>query len=209
MAGKKKTLRLSCPLAEETKGRKPSAVPLFFAPAIGDALIRDTIISLHNNGRTRLHLLIVQRSRCSASSAGLYALCLAPPGTSLKGHSCLLLCVFTFDCLMITPEFAARQDAHLPKNESGAEKVSVISPTGFLRCAKTRRARSGHGVSLSKPRRVSPPVRRKKVQSFSQATCAAEKILLGLQTCAPSASGGQRVRCSQAANPFVKKAMLF
>ena len=37
-----------------------------------------------------------------------------------------------------------------------------------------------------KPRRVTPPVRRKKVQSFSSATCAAKKILLGLQTCAPS-----------------------
>ena len=32
-----------------------------------------------------------------------------------------------------------------------------------------------------------------------------KKILLGLQTCAPSASGGQRVRCGQAANFFVKK----
>ena len=41
--------------------------------------------------------------------------------------------------------------------------------------------------------------------SFSSATCAAKKILLGLQTCAPSASGGRRVRCSQAAHPFVKK----
>ena len=49
------------------------------------------------------------------------------------------------------------------------------------------------------------PAGAKKVQSFSSATCAAKKILLGLQTCAPSASGGQRVRCSQAANPFVKK----
>ena len=49
------------------------------------------------------------------------------------------------------------------------------------------------------------PAGAKKVRSFSPATCAAEKILLGLQTCAPSASGGQRVRCSQAANPFVKK----
>ena len=148
---------------------------------------------------------MVQRSRCSASSAGLYALCLAPPGTSLKGRSCLLLCVFAFDGLMITPEFAARQDTHSPKNESGGKKVSAISLTAFLHCEKTRRARSGHGVNLSKPRRVSPPVRRKKVQSFSQATCAAEKILLGLQTCAPSALSGRRVRCSQAANPFVKK----
>ena len=38
MAGKKKTLRLSCPLAEETKGRKPSAVPLFFAPAVEELI---------------------------------------------------------------------------------------------------------------------------------------------------------------------------
>ena len=71
----------------------------------------------------------------------------------------------------------------------------------------SRRAVS-FGVSarfIKEPRRVSPPRRRKKVQSFSQATCAAEKILLGLQTCAPSAQGGRRVRCSQAANPFVKK----
>ena len=62
---------------------------------------------------------------------------------------------------------------------------------------------------VKEPRRVSPPERRKKVQSFSSATCAAKKILLGLQTCAPSASGGQRVRCGQAANPFVKKEVLF
>ena len=47
--------------------------------------------------------------------------------------------------------------------------------------------------------------RRKKIQSFSPAKCAAEKILLGLQTCALAAKGGQRVRCSQAATPFVKK----
>ena len=32
-----------------------------------------------------------------------------------------------------------------------------------------------------------------------------EEILLGLQTHAPSAMGGRRVRCSQAANLFVKK----
>ena len=49
------------------------------------------------------------------------------------------------------------------------------------------------------------PAGAKKVQSFSPATCAAEKIPLGLQTCAPSVKGGRRVRCSQAANPFVKK----
>ena len=57
-----------------------------------------------------------------------------------------------------------------------------------------------HGVSaqlVQKPRRVSPPQRRKKVRSFSSATCAAKKIPLGLQTCALFASGGQRVRCSR------------
>ena len=54
------------------------------------------------------------------------------------------------------------------------------------------------------PRRVSPPLRRKKVRSFSPATCAAEKIPLGLQTHALFASGGHRVRCSQAAIPRQK-----
>ena len=62
---------------------------------------------------------------------------------------------------------------------------------------------SGH--SLSKNLVEFAPAGAKKVQSFSSATCAAKKILLGLQTCAPSAGGGQRVRCSQAANPIVKK----
>ena len=49
------------------------------------------------------------------------------------------------------------------------------------------------------------PAGAKKVRSFSPATCAAEKIPLGLQTCALFVSGGQRVRCSQAANLFSKK----
>ena len=64
---------------------------------------------------------------------------------------------------------------------------------------------SGRRFSLSKNLVEFAPAGAKKVQSFSSATCAAKKILLGLQTCAPSASGGQRVRCSQAADPFVKK----
>ena len=58
---------------------------------------------------------------------------------------------------------------------------------------------------LSKPRSLSPTVRRKKIQSFSQATCAGEKIPLGLQTCELAARGGQRVRCSQAANHLSKR----
>ena len=39
---------------------------------------------------------------------------------------------------------------------------------------------------------------------YTSATCAAEKIPLGLQTCALSVSGGRRVRCSQAAPPLSK-----
>ena len=58
---------------------------------------------------------------------------------------------------------------------------------------------------FTKPRSLSLPERRKKVESFSPATCAAEKIPLGLQTGALFVSGGQRVRCSQAANLFSKK----
>jgi hypothetical protein len=58
---------------------------------------------------------------------------------------------------------------------------------------------------FTKPRSLSPMARRKKVESFSPATCAAEKIPLGLQTCALFAKVGQRVRCSQAANLFSKK----
>ena len=61
-------------------------------------------------------------------------------------------------------------------------------------------------ISLSKNLVAFAPAGAKKVRSFSSATCAAKKILLGLQTCEPSAGGGGRlVRCSQAANPFVKK----
>ena len=68
------------------------------------------------------------------------------------------------------------------------------------------------GVSaqlVQKPRRVSPPERRKKVKSFSQATCAAKKIPLGLQTCAPSALGGRRVRCSRPQTLSSKKYYFF
>ena len=62
---------------------------------------------------------------------------------------------------------------------------------------------------VQKPRRVSPPQRRKKVKSFSSATCAAKKIPLGLQTCAPSASGGRRVRCSRPQTLSSKKYYFF
>ena len=61
------------------------------------------------------------------------------------------------------------------------------------------------GIQLGENLVEFAPAGAKKVRSFSQATCAAEKIPLGLQTCAPSAMGGRRVRCSQAANLFVKK----
>ena len=77
------------------------------------------------------------------------------------------------------------------------------------RTTKTGAPFSGRRFSLSKNLVEFAPAGAKKVQSFSSATCAAKKILLGLQTCALFVGGGQRVRCSQAANPFVKKVILF
>ncbi len=55
-----------------------------------------------------------------------------------------------------------------------------------------------------KPRRVSPPERRKKVRSFSPATCASEKILLRLQVWNLCAAGGQIMRAA-GCRPFVGK----
>ena len=57
---------------------------------------------------------------------------------------------------------------------------------------------------VQKPRRVSPPQRRKKVRSFSPATCAAEKILLRLQVWNLCAVGAQIMRAADC-SPFVKK----
>ena len=68
-----------------------------------------------------------------------------------------------------------------------------------------RPASSDTGPQLiQKPRRVSPPVRRKKVQSFSSATCAAKKIPLRLQVWNLCAAGAQIMRAADC-NPFVKK----
>ena len=50
---------------------------------------------------------------------------------------------------------------------------------------------SGRRFSLSKNLVAFAPAGAKKVRSFSSATCAAKKILLGLQTCEPAASGGR------------------
>ena len=66
---KQKTFRRSCRLAEETKGRKPSAVPLFFVPYIGNTLNGIPSYPCYCNGSSRLHLLPIRRSRCTASSA--------------------------------------------------------------------------------------------------------------------------------------------
>ena len=82
---------------------------------------------------------------------------------------------------------------------------SVLTFRPIRRAISFLTSRKQRSTICQKPRRVSPPQRRKIFQSFSPATCASEKIHLGLQTCAPSANGGQCVRCSQAANPFVKK----
>ena len=66
---KQKTFRRSCRLAEETKGRKPSAVPLFFVPCIGNTLNGIPSYPCCCNGSSRLHLLPIRRSRYTASSA--------------------------------------------------------------------------------------------------------------------------------------------
>ena len=92
---------------------------------------------------------------------------------------------------------------HIVIQQAGAHARLAMSKS-HRSAGASMNTRPGHlsgGDALigKQPRRVSPPQRRKKVRSFSPATCAAEKIPLGLQTCAPSAAGGQRVRCSQAA----------
>ena len=84
-------------------------------------------------------------------------------------------------------------------------KKSLVQRTFFRDFIKTAHRGCGAQYSLSKNLVEFAPAGAKKVRSFSSATCAAKKIPFGLQTCAPAASGGQRVRCSQAANPFVKK----
>ena len=88
---------------------------------------------------------------------------------------------------------------------AGAGKRHISYFSMLLHSKKHGRGICRAHALIKKPRRVSPPVRRKKTRSFSSATCAAKKILLSLQTCAPSALGGRRVRCSQAAASLSKK----
>ena len=128
-------------------------------------------------------------------------------------------------------EFAARRRQRskiiFSRDMCVRENTSQAASVEFVRRRRTNYARSrlqplcqkgilfdrrkapeafASGASIfQKPRRVSPPQRRKKVRSFSQATCAAEKIPLGLQTCKLAARGGRRVRCSQAAKPLSKR----
>ena len=95
--------------------------------------------------------------------------------------------------------------------ENTARPANPPSKKEYFLTATTPQALA-RGVSaqlVQKPRRVSPPERRKKVKSFSQATCAAKKIPLGLQTCAPSALGGRRVRCSRPQTLSSKKYYFF
>ena len=117
----------------------------------------------------------------------------------------------------VAPKYADRNGGYTRITRIGtrrgdAAEMAVIElvqglPEHKFKC--TDRSAAGAFSACQKPRRVSPPQRRKKVRSFSPATCASGKILLGLQTHALSAKGGQCVRYSQAANPFVKKAVLF
>ena len=82
--------------------------------------------------------------------------------------------------------------------------------TEKLRNVTKPRCRSSGGVQLvQKPRRVSPPKRRKKVQSFSSATCAAKKILLGLQTCELSVSADSECDAVRPQTPLSKKQYFF
>ena len=77
------------------KRRKDENLPRYHSslPPQGGHTHRDTIISPPCNGSARPRLLLFSAAAGAASSAGLGALCLAPPGTSLKVHSRLLLCV--------------------------------------------------------------------------------------------------------------------
>lgn len=93
---KQKTFRRSCRLAEETKGRKPSAVPLFFVSCIGNTLNGIPSYPCYCNGSSRLHLLSILTQPLYSQFGSLIALCLAPTGTSLRGSPCLLLCVIAF-----------------------------------------------------------------------------------------------------------------
>ena len=102
---------------------------------------------------------------------------------------------------------------HIVIQQAGAHACLAMSKS-HRSAGASMNTRPGHlsgGDALigKQPRRVSPPQRRKKVRSFSPATCAAEKIPLGLQTCALAAKSRQRVRCSQAANLFSKKQYFF
>ena len=96
-----------------------------------------------------------------------------------------------------------REHVRLSSPQRG--KKSLVQRTFFRDFIKTAHRGCGAQYSLSKNLVEFAPAGAKKVRLFSSATCAAKKIPLGLQTCAPSASGGQRVRCRQAASLFVKK----
>ena len=90
----------------------------------------------------------------------------------------------------------------------GAVRHEPCRTAFSCRRAKSRRSYRA-AARLSKNLVAFAPAGAKKVQSFSSATCAAKKILLGLQTCAPSSLGGRRVRCGQAATPLCQKVILF
>ena len=85
-----------------------------------------------------------------------------------------------------------------------AQPAALMAKGQYFFRHKTPPVPQHRGQLVKEPRSLSPMARRKKVRSFSSAACAAKKILLGLQTHAPFASGGRRVRCSQAANPLSK-----
>ena len=93
------------------------------------------------------------------------------------------------------PSFWLTVGLHLRKAARRAQKN---------RARQSRRARP----VFQKPRSLSPPQRRKKVRSFSSATCAAKKILLRLQVWNLCAAGAQIMRAADC-KPPCQKGILF
>ena len=72
-----------------------------------------------------------------------------------------------------------------------------------------RSSQSSPIVSMSKNLVEFAPAGAKKVQAFSSATCASKKILLGLQTCAPSAQADGACAAVRPQTPLSKKEYFF
>ena len=95
---------------------------------------------------------------------------------------------------------------HYRKDTAKIQPVSRIFPS--KRPKRKSRLLLQPAKLVNKPRRVSPPKRRKGHGSFSAAACTWTKILLTLQTCALAAYSEQCVRCSRVQS-FCQKSRSF